>query len=233
MPLLSAPSLGSKFTQLVIAAGVLTIVAWLFVSSFGVPQQLHVPGFDSQPPPVPAKPHPNHATDPGAHPIEELIARADLELARLLKEEAHTLDDAAQQYRARRGRQPPPGFDLWFAFAQNRSAVLVEEFFDRIYDDLNPFWGVPAKQMREQAKTFEHAVSVRNGSVTQRSDHADRPWMGLWSDMVRSIVEDGGWVPDVDLPINVMDESRMVVESEEVEGYMAKEKESRKNPQLL
>jgi hypothetical protein len=169
MPLLSAPSLGSRFTQLVIAAGVLTIVAWLFVSSFGVPQQLHVPGFESKPPPVLAKPPPTHATQPGAHPIEELIAVADVELTRLLQEEAHTLDDAAQQYRERRGRQPPPGFDLWFEFARNHSAVLVEEFFDRIYDDLNPFWGVSAKQMREQAKTFEHAISVRNGSVTQRS----------------------------------------------------------------
>jgi hypothetical protein len=227
MPLLSAPSLGSKFTQLVIAAGVLTIVAWLFVTSFGVPQQLHIPGLDVKLP-VSDKPPPTHATKPGDHPIEELIERADVELARLLKKEAHTLDDAAKQYRERRGRQPPPGFDLWFAFARNHSAVLVEEFFDRVYDDLNPFWGVPAKQMREQAKTFEHAISVRNGSVTQRSDHADRPWMGLWQDMVASIVKDGGWVPDVDMPINVMDESRMVVESEEIDAHMAREKEGRK-----
>ena len=52
--------------------------------------------------------------------------------------------------------------------------------------------------------------------------------MSLWQDMVGSIVEDGGWVPDVDMPINVMDESRMVVESEEIEAFMAREKESRK-----
>ena len=222
MPLLSSPSLGSRFTQLVVAAAVLTIVAWAFVSSFGVPQQIHIPGIDVvKSPPGPARPPPTHTTRPGEHPIDELIGRADVELARLLQKEARTLEDAAQQYRERRGRQPPPGFDKWYAFAQNRSAVMVEEFFDRIYDDLNPFWGVPAKQMREQAKTFEHAISVRNGIVTQRSDHDDRVWMGLWQDMVASIVKDGGWVPDVDMPINVMDESRMVVESEEIDAHMA------------
>ena len=229
MPLLSSPSLGSRFTQLVVAAGILTIVAWAFVSSFGVPQQIHIPGIDvKQPDPVPARPPPTHSTRPGEHPIDELIGRAGVELARLLQKEAHTLEDAAQQYRDRRGRQPPPGFDKWFAFARNNSAVMVEEFFDRIYDDLNPFWGVSAKQMREQAKTFEHAISVRKGTVTQRSDHSDRVWMGLWQDMVASIVKDGGWVPDVDMPINVMDESRMVVESEEIDAHMAKEREGRK-----
>lgn len=232
MPLFSAPSLGSRFTQLVIAAGFLTICAWLFVSSFGVPQQLRIPSLDLDldhpPATVAEKPPPTHATRPGEHPIDELIGRADVELTRLLQKETHTLKDAAEQYRQRRGRQPPPGFDRWFAFARNHSAVVVEEFFDRIYDDLNPFWGVEAKQMREQANTFEHYIKVRNGVVTVRKEDEERDWMGLWRDMVASIIEDGGWVPDVDMPINVMDESRMVAESEEIDEYMAKERKSRK-----
>lgn len=230
MPILSAPSLGSRFTQLVIAAGVLTIAAWLFVSSFGVPRQLHIPSLDIAPPVAakPEKPPPTHATRPGEHPIDELIGRADVELVRLQQKEAHTLQDAARQYRERRGRQPPPGFDRWFSFAQNHSAVIVEEFFDRIYDDLNPFWGVEAKQMREQAITFEHQVKVRNGKVTVKSDDVKRPWMTLWQDMVASVFEGGGWLPDLDMPINVMDESRMVVESEEIEANMAKMRAGRR-----
>lgn len=228
MPLFSAPSLGSRFTQLVIAAGVLTICAWLFVSSFGVPEHLHIPSLDlTSSPEVHSKPPPTHSIRPGEHPIDELIGRADVELARLLQKEAHTLDDATKQYQERRGRQPPPGFDRWYAFARNHSAVIVEEFFDRVYDDLNPFWGVSAKQMRDQAKAFEHVISVRGGEVTHRTDH-EREWMKLWKDMVASIVKAGGWLPDVDMPINVMDESRMVVESEEIDANMAKEREGRK-----
>lgn len=228
MPLLqSAPGLGSRFTQLVVAAGVLTIAAWLFVNSFGVPQHLHIPSLDLGTSVAP-KPPPTHSIPPGGHPIDDLIERADADLDRLLQKEAHTLKDAAQQYRERRGRQPPPGFDKWFAFARNHSAVVVEEFFDRIYDDLGPFWGVSAKQMREQANVFEHQVKVRSGKVTIRSDGVDRPWMELWRDMVESIHEDGGYVPDVDMPINVMDESRMVVESEEIDAHMEKERADRK-----
>jgi len=230
MPLISAPSLNSRFTQLVIAAAFLTAVAWLFVTSFGVPHQLHVPGIDVFRPSSPKKTEhhaPTHSIPHGEHPIDRLVAHADGELESLVKKETHTLKDAAQAYRERRGRQPPPGFDLWFAFAQNHTAMIVEDFFDRIYDDLNPFWGVPAKQTRDQANGFEHKLSVRHGTVTQTTD-VDREWMGLWQDLVASITRDGGMVPDVDMPINVMDESRIVVPWEEIDGYMEKERASRR-----
>lgn len=233
MALISAPALNSRFTQLVVATTFLIGLAWIFVTSSGISQQLHVPDVSSWKPSTdtdrtpPSKPHYTHSKPAGEHPIDRLIAESQRDLDVLLQKETHTLRDAARAYRERRGRQPPPGFDKWFAFAQNRSALVVEVFFDQIYDDLNPFWGVPAKQIREQANTFIHRVSVRDGNVTQRTDIPQREWMDLWQDMVASIPAEGGWLPDVDLPINVMDESRMVVPWEEIDGYMAKEQSSR------
>lgn len=235
MALISAPALNSRFTQLAVAAVFLIGVAWIFVTTSGISRQLHVPGVASWRPTTDsttnaplAEPHYTHSKAAGEHPIDHLIAKAQGDLEGLLQKETHTLNDAAQAYRQRRGRQPPPRFDNWFAFAQNRSAVMVEDFFDQIYDDLNPFWGVPAKQIREHATTFIHRVSVRDGNVTQRTDIETREWMDLWQDMVASIPAEGGWLPDVDLPINVMDESRMVVPWEEIDGYMTKEQTSRK-----
>ncbi|KAF2716383.1 glycosyltransferase family 90 protein [Polychaeton citri CBS 116435] len=219
MPVFAATSLGNRFTQLTAAAIILTVVFWFILSTSNLPTQVadrfahtNRPVSDTSPLPI------------GNHPIDQLIREADTELYKLLGKASHTLDDAADAYRKRRGRQPPPLFDAWYAFAQNKTAVIVEDFFDQIYEDLNPFWGLSAKFIRESAKDFEHRVTVRNHSTTWVSDKDDRPWMHLWSDLVRTIQD---VVPDVDIAINVMDESRLIVPWEEITEYVAKEKETR------
>jgi hypothetical protein len=183
---------------------------------FRVPQEL-----TPRPPKITVAPRPRKD-----HPIDTLIRRAEEEYQTLLTKETKTVQDAAEAYRRRRGRQPPPGFDEWFKFAKNNGSMIVEDFFDRIYDDLNPFWGVPAKQIREQANDFLHKISVRNGVAKGKTNEgADRPWIGLWEDMVQSIA---AHLPDVDVPVNVMDESRLVVPWEEIDEYMTKADLTRK-----
>ncbi|KAK4502580.1 hypothetical protein PRZ48_006006 [Zasmidium cellare] len=222
--LVSAASIHSRLAQLGIAAVCLVVVGWfLLPSSFDFSKHLsttHLGSPLSTTPKVTVSPKQNH-------PIDQLILRANEDFRTLVNKETRNLHDAAKAYRARRGRQPPPGFDLWFAFASNHSALIVEDFFDRIYDDLNPFWGIPAKQIREQANDFVHRISVRNGNATGRTDipREDRPWIGLWEDMVQSVAE---YLPDLDMAINVMDESRIVTPWEKINEYMSKEAESRK-----
>lgn len=222
--LVSAVSIHNRLTQLAIAAVCMITVGWFLIpSSFSLSKHLKVPHLGS---PVSST---SKITVPPKqnHPIDQLILRADGDFRTLVNKETKNLHDAAKAYRARRGRQPPPGFDQWFAFAANHSVIIVEEFFDRIYDDLNPFWGIPAKQIREQANDFAHRISVRDGNATGRTDIAlgDRPWIGLWEDMVQSVAE---YLPDLDIAINVMDESRIVVPWEEINGYMRKADASRK-----
>ncbi|ORX98030.1 capsule-associated protein-like protein CAP1 [Clohesyomyces aquaticus] len=173
-------------------------------------------------------PHDHKGQDKGqapkTHPIDDLIEHAGTEWFKLMAKQTHDLSGAAKAYRARRGRHPPPGFDRWYQFAKDNNAVMVEDFFDQIYDDLAPFWGVEAKKIRRQAKRFDFVVSVRNGTATQKTDH-ERPWMNLWHDLTSTIQEH---LPDIDIPINVMDESRVIVPWEDINEYVKAERGSRK-----
>ncbi|KAG9190320.1 hypothetical protein G6011_08408 [Alternaria panax] len=74
--------------------------------------------------------------------------------------------------------------------------------------------------MRDFAGHFEHRISVRNGSASM-TDHqgpgtpTDR--IHAWLVMV-GLME--GLLPDLDLAVNVMDESRVVVPWEQMSNYI-------------
>jgi len=157
----------------------------------------------------------------GAHPIATLIDEADKTFEDLLRKESHSLNSAAAAYRTRRGRHPPPGFDAWYAFAQENGAVMVEEFFDQIYHDLGPFWGVEPKVMRREAWDYEMTINVRNQNASAGSDWF---WTQIWLDLTKTIQH---LLPDMDLALNSMDEPRIVVPWEDINGYMEKERASR------
>ena len=161
-------------------------------------------------------PQPDAGTSQDPHPIDILIQESQKQWTDLRSKEVLTLEEAAKVYRRRRGRHPPPQFDEWLAFAQAKQALLTEEFFDRIYDDLNPFWAIPSKRIRTQASGFEHRIIIRGGIVSFETDQ-EREWMKLWSDLVTSI---SSGIPDLDMAINVMDESRVTVPWEKIHSYM-------------
>jgi hypothetical protein len=152
------------------------------------------------------------------HPIDDLILKARAAYARVLGKQSYDVTSAARLYRQRRGRHPPPGFDKWFEYAQSRDAVIVEDFFDRIYHDLNPFWALEPKILRHQAKAYDFVIRVRNGNATFTTDDKKRvPWIQLWHDLVGEMQEH---IPDVDIPVNMMDESRLLVPWEDINAYM-------------
>lgn len=166
----------------------------------------------------------------GNHPVDFLIRQADDQFDSLLREEKHGSTSPADRYRARRQRHPPPGFDAWLAFAKKHKALINEQFFDQIYHDLRPFWGVEPAAIRTFAARFPFALMVRDGTVTIRSDGADRPWLGPWKDMVQEVAK---YLPDMDIAMNVMDEPRVIVPWEKVAEYLKKEAAGRKSPKEL
>jgi len=91
-----------------------------------------------------------------------LIEGAEVAFEELLRKESHDLKSAAAAYRTRRGRHPPPGLMPGTASRQDNGAVMVEEFFDQIYHDLGPFWGVEPKVMRKEAWDYEMTINIRN-----------------------------------------------------------------------
>ncbi|KHJ34941.1 putative glycosyltransferase family 90 protein [Erysiphe necator] len=158
------------------------------------------------------------------HPIDELIEEAEIFFENLLAKRSYNLKTTAAKYRERRGRHPPPGFDLWYEFARAKKAVIVEDFFDQIYHDLTPFWGVKPSMMREKARSYEMTIRIRNHQASAESNWF---WTQIWLDLIKSIQH---LLPDMDIALNAMDEPRIVTPWEEVNNYMETERKARKMP---
>lgn len=160
------------------------------------------------------------------HPIDDLIREGEQLFHSRLAEQSHDLPSAAAAYRKRRDRHPPPGFEEWFDFAQKNDAIIVEEFFDQIYHDLAPFWALSPRWIAKQAKNFDHVISVRRGKATYKTDSAKRvPWVPLWHDMVSGIAK---YLPDIDMPVNVLDEPRILVPFDKMKTFIEAERLSRR-----
>lgn len=160
----------------------------------------------------------NTTSEYGPHPIDDLIADARRTHEALLTQRSTDLQSASARYRIRRGRHPPPGFDKWAAYALKHDAVIVESFFDRIYRDLQPFWALDSWQTAKRAAEWPHVVRVRGGKATAVGDTTGRvPWLKLWTDLVAEAAE---FLPDVDMPINYMDESRLLVPFEDINSMV-------------
>lgn len=150
------------------------------------------------------------------HPIDKLIEEAQQTHADLLSKETKTLKETAEAYRKRRGRHPPPGFDRWYNFAKSHDALIVEDFFDQVYHDLEPFWGVNPSSMRKESNGFEMTIHIRDGKSNTTSDWF---WTVIWQDHIEGIVH---LLPDMDLALNPMDEPRMIVPYEQIQQHMKK-----------
>lgn len=157
----------------------------------------------------------------GVHPIDQLIKEAKQDFKRAVRTEAKSLEDAAKKYRMRRKRHPPPGFDAWYHFATERGAVIVEDFWDQIYHDLGPFWGVPPLTSRRQVQALSPKITTRNGNVTAQSKY-QRGKLQQWRDMLSVLASQKHVkIPDVDIPLNMNDEPALVVPWETVDTALS------------
>ncbi|EKM77598.1 hypothetical protein AGABI1DRAFT_77101 [Agaricus bisporus var. burnettii JB137-S8] len=88
----------------------------------------------------------------GAHPIFELVRRAERDWEDKLKRASKTLVDAVKEYRRRYNRDPPKGFDIWWKYVTEHNVQLPDEY-DQIFHDLEPFWGLePSDLFKTQAE---------------------------------------------------------------------------------
>lgn len=164
------------------------------------------------------------------HPIRKLMIDARNHHDEVLTRRSFDVKSAAAKYRERRGRHPPPGFESWFAAAHETKAIVVEEFFDRIYKDLTPYWALESETLKKRSKTSEFVVRVRGGKATAEGEVGDMvPWLKLWTELVGEFAQH---LPDVDMPINYMDESRIIVPFEEVAKLVSQEAKQRKMPDI-
>ena len=168
------------------------------------------------------------ATAPTAtpHPIDKLVNDAERVFNSLLHKETQDLNSAARAYRKLRGRHPPPGFDVWYNFTKERNAVIIEEFWDHIYHDLAPFWAISPSQIRTDARAYDMVVRVREGKADTNTGWF---WHQIWADMINSV---SNLLPDMVIPLNAMDEPRLLVPWEQIADYISRERESRREMPL-
>lgn len=116
------------------------ILCWETVNE--IPDRSHLPFLNPEPASTLSSPaeifHLNQEPFLHQHSISELVHRADDEHKRLLHKQTKGLKQAAQAYRQRRGRHPPPWFNGWVEFPESHESLMIEEMFDWIYDDLDP-----------------------------------------------------------------------------------------------
>ncbi|KAH8730322.1 hypothetical protein GQ44DRAFT_607047 [Phaeosphaeriaceae sp. PMI808] len=155
------------------------------------------------------------------HPIEHLMNTADKAFDKMVKNEIHTLEQAAAQYRKLRGRYPPPGFSAWYTYAVENNAIVNERFWDQIYHDLAPFWSTDPVLLRKQAHVFSPKISIRNGKVEAKA-YNQHSKLGNWEDMLTTLAnEPNVHLPDIDIALNVNKEPAMLVPWEMVDTALS------------
>jgi hypothetical protein len=83
------------------------------------------------------------------HPIPKLMADAEAKYRRLLGRQSTSLREAVAEYRRRYKRDPPKGFEDWYAFAMANNVKIIDEY-DGMVEDLAPFWELPGQEIRRR-----------------------------------------------------------------------------------
>ncbi|KAF2662237.1 glycosyltransferase family 90 protein [Lophiostoma macrostomum CBS 122681] len=198
-----------------------TVILW--TPKFSKPSGPEVIGLEDNP----------DATGSGihTHPLDQLLAEAKDSLEQNLRTQAFTLQEAATQYRRRRGRYPPPGFDAWYHFASSTGAVIVEKFWDQIYHDLEPFREVAPSTLRQQAAAFHVGISIREGKVSAKGNNTAGK-TSIWMHMLQTLAQqEHVQMPDIDILLNVNDEPSLIVPWDDIETAMSYARKLKLPPQ--
>jgi hypothetical protein len=127
-----------------------------------------------------------------------LIKRAEADWDDKMKRQSETLAGAAAEYRRRYHRAPPKGFDEWcvlvylcisvqalnvglrWSYCQRHNVQLIDEY-DRIYNDLEPFWGmdpVDLNKIQAQLETERDSYTIgktRDSTITMVASALPEP----------------------------------------------------------
>lgn len=159
------------------------------------------------------------------HPIDLLIYNAHNKHHKYVNyaTKSKNLAEAVRTYQERYQENPPPGFDIWFEFAMNRSVHITDEF-NQIYNDLLPFRAIPPATLRRQ--TWElvsnpwnevSGITIRNGKAkVQENALPTHIWM--LEGIVKMIETFSQHLPDMDLAFNLNDESRVAMRFEDLQN---------------
>ncbi|OCT45408.1 putative capsular associated protein [Cladophialophora carrionii] len=165
------------------------------------------------------------------HPIAQLMQQADAQWRTYETAVSTTFRQTVEKYRSKYGRHPPPGFAEWYKFARKRNVFNIDDF-EQIMDDLRPFWAVNASEIRIRAahmwENFDFGVSVvhiRDHKVVKVENPSWR------SETMEKVIEKFiNHLPDMDIPMNRLDQPRVVVPWEDMQQHLRVEYDTRVMP---
>ncbi|KAL5630868.1 hypothetical protein BROUX41_000740 [Berkeleyomyces rouxiae] len=94
------------------------------------------------------------STEPFSHhPLKRIIYERRVENDRWLiyARTSKFLRVAVSEYKHRYSRDPPRGFSDWFSWAMDHNAAVIDRY-DQISSDLEPFWRIPAAELRARTE---------------------------------------------------------------------------------
>ena len=116
----------------------------------------------------------------------------------------------------------------WYQFARNKSAHDVDDF-DQINDDLRPFWALSPSEIRRSVSRSHlgtATISIRNHNIS--SFRNCKGAVGWRSDSFHNITQSlMAHLPDMTIAYNCLDQPRLVVPYETIQGYLEQELGSR------
>ena len=152
------------------------------------------------------------------HPIAIIASEARQRYEKRTLDQSTTLTEATAEYKRRYKRSPPPGFNTWFNMTQANDVILTDEF-DLAMANLEPFWSLSPKEIRRRA-----AMALEGNNIittTIRDHHFDilprREMADRDHDMTKRFEQFARYLPDMDIPVNVLDEPRVLVPHDRLE----------------
>ena len=165
------------------------------------------------------------------HPITALMRQADARWRAYESSRSTSFKQVVEQYRSKYGRHPPPGFKEWYKFAKSKNVWNIDDF-DQIMDDLRPFWAMEPKVLRTHVahmhEDFDHGVAtlhIRGQKIVKVHNE-------MWrSEVMASCIDKFiKHLPDMDIPMNRLDQPRVIVPWEDMQDLLAQESDSRTMP---
>ncbi|KAI2630384.1 glycosyltransferase family 90 protein [Hypomontagnella submonticulosa] len=159
------------------------------------------------------------------HPVDDLVYKSRVEADRWLRHAtvSTTLKLAVAEYKDRhQGRDPPPNFDKWFDFAQQRKSVVVDRF-DQIERDILPFWGVKQQRIQEGLEILQGLpdigiIKITDGMVShnQPLDPSQRLVLDEAALMISKFAVH---LPTMTIAINLKERPRILVPWDDVHRF--------------
>ncbi|KAH9811292.1 family 90 glycosyltransferase [Melampsora americana] len=153
------------------------------------------------------------------HPIERLIDQASQSWKEKVDRQSTTLTTAIAQYRERYHMEPPPGFDKWFHYAQDKNHVLIDEY-DGLMKQLAPFRNLTKFQLQSRTSLLGTQrgfglVQIANGQVEAELKLKEEKKTQTWafSQVIKKVIslDPKLRLSDMKFAINEASEPRIVL----------------------